>query len=150
MTRRTKLEIVASLPDDRLVHYSVHDWGTHDRYRAPHMHPELARDWLEFTRHMGGHPTVEYVPNRRGDPPELSMWIERVDPDLLPLRTLAYRVRQGDEGMRTLFFMRSDMISKELADEINSEAPHYMGAYRLKRAPEAQAEPDPLDRFDAI
>ncbi|WP_340376449.1 hypothetical protein U5640_15880 [Streptomyces sp. SS7] len=104
-------------------------------FRNGHMAPELVRDLDEYFRHLAHSDVYEMVPERAADPPEFITTYERVDPEHLPLRTFAVRVR----GPHYLFVVRADMMSAEALDEMNGEfLPPQQGALRtVERRPPA-------------
>lgn len=113
--------IVPKLPDDHLI---LSEWDPElqrvaGKYRNGHITPELLHDLEEIHRHLARIGMVR--PGDPGEPDE--WWFEWAPKETLPLLTISTRTGFLTSGARFFEFRcRSDMISKDLIDEINEWA----------------------------
>lgn len=88
---------------------------------AEHLDPLLMYDVAEMTRHVARSMFL-FDHTRLGSPAVWDCWVERVPPEQMPpLATFTLRRGVCDGREFYEFRCRADMISQELADELNEE-----------------------------
>ncbi|MFF6781208.1 hypothetical protein [Streptomyces sp. NPDC012510] len=141
---RTFWQIADTLPDSHLVQarWTPVPSGIRSDHLllAEHVHPTLLRELDEFCRHLAHSDLYVLRPELAATAPEFRVQYERVDPDLLPLRTFGIRISRDRRDYT--FCVRADMMSAALVREINTDfLPVQQGALRLRGSDPEAAEP---------